>query len=428
MLSLVAARVFRASSPSRWFAHDGVAGRRIRHPPGVESYDRDVATARNIIHLDMDAFYASVEQRDFPELRGKPVIVGGHPTRGVVLAASYEVRPMGVHSAMAMAIAVRKAPQAIVVKPRMEAYQAASDQVFHILGSVTPLVEPLSLDEAFLDVTASTGLFGAPATIAERLRARIAAEVGLPSSAGIAPVKFAAKIASDLAKPNGQREVPDEDTRAFIAPLPVSRLWGVGKKTEAVLVGLGLRCIGDIAAADPDWLERQVPGSRGLWALACGIDPRPVVPDREAKSIGAEDTFEEDLADKADMLPHLHAQALRVARRLRAAERKGSVVQLKLKMADFTLLTRQTTLPAPSDDGQALYQTAATLLSAEPLAGKLRLVGVSAHGLVGGGAQLSLFGEDRRASRLNHVLDRIADKFGEGTVTTADLTDRRTRH
>jgi len=370
----------------------------------------------------MDAFYASVEQRDRADLRGKPVIVGGHPTRGVVLAASYEVRPMGVRSAMPMAIALRKAPQAIVVPPRMEAYQAASDEVFRILASVTPLVEPLSLDEAFLDVSASARLFGSPSAIATKLRARITAEVGLPSSAGIADVKFAAKIASDLAKPNGQKEVPPGGTRNFIAPLPVSRLWGVGKKTEAALLALGLARIGDIAAAAPDWLERQVSGGRGLWELACGIDPRPVVPDREAKSIGAEDTFGEDLADKGDLLPHLHTQALRVGRRLRGAVRKAKVVQLKLKMADFTLLTRQTTLSAPTDDGQLIYQTAAGLLAQERLGGKVRLIGVSTHALAGEGGQLSLFGNDRRASQLNRALDRIAEKFGEGTVITADLT------
>jgi len=380
-----------------------------------------------IIHLDMDAFYASVEQRDRPELRGQPVIVGGHPKRGVVLAAAYEVRPFGVRSAMPMAVALRKAPQAIVVPPRMAAYEAASEQIFAILGSVTPLCEPLSLDEAFLDVSGSAQLFGTGAQIASRLRARIAAEVGLPSSAGIAAVKFAAKIASDLAKPNGQKEVPAAATRAFLAPLPVGRLWGVGSKTEAVLHRLGLRQIGDIAAADPDWLAGKVAGGRDLWELACGIDPRPVIPDREAKSIGAEDTFEEDLAVGEILLPHLHAQALRVGRRLRAAGRKASVVQLKLKLADFTLLTRQTTLPDPTDDGQELYRTAQVLLSAEKLAGKVRLTGVSAHELVGGERQLTLFGVEQRTERLNRALDRIADKFGDGTITTADLASSPTR-
>jgi DNA polymerase-4 len=379
--------------------------------------------AAAIIHLDMDAFYASVEQRDFPELRGRPLIVGGHPQRGVVLAASYEVRPFGVRSAMPMTVALRKAPQAVVVPPRMAAYEAASEQIFAILASVTPLCEPLSLDEAFLDVAGSVALFGPPARIASALRARIATEVGLPSSAGIAEVKFAAKIASDLAKPNGQMEVPAGTTRAFLAPLPAARLWGVGKKTEAVLDELGLRTIGDIAAADPDWLARRVAGGRDLWELARGIDPRPVIPDREAKSLGAEDTFGEDLAGVEALLPHLHAQALRVGRRLRAALRQATVVQLKLKLADFTLLTRQTTLPEPTDDGQALYRTAAALLRAEAPTAKVRLTGVSAHGLSGGARQLSLFNGDRRAGRLNQALDRIADKFGDGIVTTADLTE-----
>ncbi len=376
-----------------------------------------------IIHLDMDAFYASVEQRDFPDLRGKPVIVGGHPRRGVVLAASYEVRPLGVRSAMPMAVAMRRAPAAIVVPPRMEAYAEASDAVFAILGKVTPLIEPLSLDEAFLDVTASQKLFGAPAKIASDLRSRIAAEVELPSSAGIASVKFVAKIASDLAKPNGQLQVAPGEARGFLAPLPVGRLWGVGAKTEAALARLGLRTVGQIAAVDPDRLESQVAGGRGLWELACGIDPRKVVPDREAKSIGAEDTFDEDIAGTEALLPHLHAQALRVGRRLRLAGRKTTVVQLKLKLADFTLLTRRTTLHEPTDDGQALYRAASALLRAERPRQKVRLTGVSAQALQSGEGQLSLFDSDRRPGRLNAALDRIHDKFGPDALTTADLQE-----
>jgi DNA polymerase-4 len=369
----------------------------------------------------MDAFFASVEQRDAPELRGKPVIVGGHPRRGVVLAASYEVRPFGVHSAMPMAVAMRRAPTAVVVPPRMAAYEAASDAIFAIMSTVTPLIEPLSLDEAFLDVTASGKLFGPPSQIASNLRARIAKEVGLPSSAGIAPVKFVAKIASDLAKPNGQMEVMPGDVRVFLAPLPVGRLWGVGPKTEAALAQLELRTVGQIAAADPDWLERRISGGRDLWELACGIDPRHVVPDREAKSIGAEDTFEEDVAGSAALLPHVHAQALRVGRRLRQAGRKTAVVQLKLKLADFTLLTRQTTLREPTDDGQAIYRAASALLLAEKLKQDVRLTGVSAQSLVVEGGQLSLFGSDRRTGRLKAALDLIQDKFGTAAVTTADL-------
>ena len=371
----------------------------------------------------MDAFYASVEQRDFPELRGKPVIVGGHPQRGVVLAASYEVRPFGVHSAMPMVAAMRRAPTAVVVPPRMAAYEAASDAIFAILSTVTPLIEPLSLDEAFLDVTASVSLFGPPGQIASNLRARIATEVGLPSSAGIASVKFVAKIASDFAKPNGQKEVAPGDARLFLAPLPVGRLWGVGPKTEAALEALGLRTVGQIAAADPDWLTGHISGGRDLWELACGIDPRQVVPDREAKSIGAEDTFASDVAGSSALLPHIHAQALRVGRRLRQANRKAAVVQLKVKLADFTLLTRQTTLREPTDDGQELYRAASGLLLAEKLRQKVRLTGVSAQSLVMEGAQLSLFASDRRIGRLNAALDRIQDKFGTAAVTTADLSE-----
>jgi DNA polymerase-4 len=374
-----------------------------------------------IIHLDMDAFYASVEQRDFPELRGKPVIVGGHPQRGVVLAASYEVRPFGVHSAMPMAVAMRRAPTAVVVPPRMAAYEAASDAVFAVLSTVTPLIEPLSLDEAFLDVTASVNLFGPPGQIASNLRARIATEVGLPSSAGIASVKFVAKIASDFAKPNGQKEVAPGEARVFLAPLPVGRLWGVGPKTEAALATLGLRTVGQIAAADPDRLAKHISGGRDLWELACGIDPRQVVPDREAKSIGAEDTFESDVAGSSALLPHIHAQALRVGRRLRQVDRKAAVVQLKVKLADFMLLTRQTTLHEPTDDGQELYRAASGLLLAEKLRQKVRLTGVSAQALVAEGGQLSLFGSDRRTSQLNAALDRIQDKFGTAAVTTADV-------
>jgi len=226
----------------------------------------------------MDAFYASVEQRDNPALRGRPVIVGGSARRGVVLAASYEVRPFGVRSAMPMARALTLAPAAIVVSPRHDVYADVSARVFDILGSVTPLVEPLSLDEAFLDVTASRSLFGAPAEIAAGLRARIAAEVGLPASAGIAEVKLVAKIASDMAKPDGQVEVPPGGGDAFLAPLPVSRLWGVGPKSARELAMMGLETCADVAARDPDALARKLgPSGRSLWEQASAIDPGPVI-------------------------------------------------------------------------------------------------------------------------------------------------------
>jgi DNA polymerase IV len=383
-----------------------------------------VEARRGIIHLDMDAFYASVEQRDRPELRGKPIIVGGDARRGVVLAASYEVRPFGVRSAMPMAEAVRLAPHAEIVRPRFAAYASASEAVFAILESVTPLCEPLSLDEAFLDVTASEKLFGPPAAIARHLRTRIAREVELPASAGIAPVKFAAKVASDLAKPNGQLEVPARDVAGFLAPLPIGRLWGVGRKTEAALRPLGLKTIGDLGAREPDWLERRVPGGRQLWELAQGIDPRPVIPDREQKSLGAEDTFDDDLA-AAELPPHIHDQALRVGRRLRRAGLKARVVQLKVKLADFSLLTRRATLTEPTDDGQTLYRAARALLDRTLLEQRVRLTGVAGHELVGQSAQRELFvPPPTRTDRLNAALDRIAEKFGGSAVVPADVAAR----
>jgi DNA polymerase-4 len=384
-----------------------------------------------IIHVDMDAFYASVEQRDHPALRGRPVIVGGHARRGVVLAASYEVRPFGVKSAMSMVEALRRAPDAVVVPPRFAAYSEASETLFAILGSVTPLVEPLSLDEAFLDVAASRALFGDAATIATRLRDRIARELDLPASAGVATVKFVAKIASDVAKPNGLRVVPGAETQAFLGPLPVGRLWGVGRKTEEVLRRLGLHTIGELGARDPEWLERRVPGSRGLWELAQGIDPRAVVPDRAAKSLGTEDTFEEDCAADPGVLgPHIHAQALRLARRMRRAGVRGRVVQLKIKTASFALSTRRLTLAQPTDDGQTLYRVAMTLLERSPPHAQVRLTGVSVQGLsVTETAELELFAppSPSRAEKLNAALDRITARFGDRAVGTADLPAAGTR-
>ena len=379
---------------------------------------------RAIIHVDMDAFYASVEQRDNPSLSGKPLIVGGHAQRGVVVAASYEVRPFGVRSAMPMARALKLAPHAVVVRPRFSAYAEASEQVFAIFERYTPLVEPLSLDEAFLDVTASVGLFGAPADIARRIRQEIATELSLPASAGIAPVKFVAKIASDLAKPNGQREVLAAETVTFLAALPLSRLWGVGPKTEQELRREGLKTIGDVAARDVAWLEKRL-GAQGrhLWELARGHDPREVVPDRAAKSVGAEDTFEEDLTGLDLLRPQIHAQSLRVGRRLRKAGVRGRVVQLKVKFADFSSITRRTTLSSPTDDGQTLYRAALELLERAHQGRPIRLTGVSVQSLDEDGTQqLGLFSTPApQSTKLNATLDRIAERFGARAITTADL-------
>ncbi len=370
----------------------------------------------------MDAFYASVEQRDDPSLRGRPVIVGGHPTRGVVLAASYEIRPFGVRSAMPMARALRLCPQALVVPPRFSAYSEASQKIHAILAEVTPLIEPLSLDEAFLDVAASTALFGPPADIATHLRRRIADELRLPASAGIATSKFVAKIASDSAKPNGQIEVAAEQTVAFLSPLPLGRLWGVGPKTEAALHKLGLNTIGDLRARGEAWLTARL-GDQGqaLHALSLGHDDRKVIPDRQAKSVGAEETFAEDTRDPEQLRAALQEQAWRVARRARRSGLQGRVVELKLKDEAFQVVHRRTTLAAATDDGQLIYRAALDLLDRATPAKPLRLTGVSLSDFAEP-SQPGLFsGAAERRNALNRTLDRISEKFGEGTVKPAGL-------
>ena len=376
---------------------------------------------RKILHVDMDAFYASVEIRDDPRLRGQPVAVGGSARRGVVLAASYEARPYGVHSAMPMARALRLCPGLIVVPPHFDRYVEASEQVFAIFHEFTPEVEGLSLDEAFLDVTRSIALFGSAEEQAAKIKARIRERLGLTASVGIAEVKFAAKVASDLRKPDGLVVVPQGGVAAFLAPLPVSRLWGVGPKTEKVVLALGLRTIGDVAKAEDAWLEREL-GSLGPWlsALARGIDPRPVEPDREAKSIGAEETFEEDLEGE-DLHPFLHGQALRVAARLRRAGVRARAIHLKVKSATFHTTTRQRTLPEPTDDGALIYTVVRELLTHVP-PGRVRLTGVHASHL---GAQLPLpDGPSGRRIRLNASIDRIHERFGPDALIPADLYEK----
>jgi DNA polymerase-4 len=382
---------------------------------------------RAILHVDMDAFYASVEQRDDPALRGKPLVVGGSARRGVVLAASYAVRPFGIRSAMPMARALRLCPDLLVVPPRFDRYSEVSEEVFRVFHSFTPEVEGLSLDEAFLDVTHSVALHGAPVEQARRIKDRIRAELGLTASVGVAEVKFAAKIASDLRKPDGLVVVPGGGVPAFLAPLPISRLWGVGPRTEEVLLRRGLRRIGDVAAADRGQLEREL-GSLGPWLhdLANGVDDRAVEPDRQAKSVGAEQTFEEDLRGE-DLLPFIHEQALRVASRLRRAGLRARSVHLKVKFADFRIVTRQETLAGPTDDGAEIYAVARRLL--EKVDDRpVRLTGVHA-GELAEPPQMGLFDQAQpaaqRRARLNASLDRIADRFGPDAVVPADLLARK---
>lgn len=383
---------------------------------------------REILHIDMDAFFASVEQLDDPSLRGKPVLVGGAERRGVVAAASYEARRFGVHSAMPMAQALRRCPQAIVVPVRHDRYVEVSAQVFAIFHRFTPLVEGLSVDEAFLDVSASRSLFGDGETIATRIREAVREETGLTASAGVAPSKFIAKIASDLRKPDALVVVKPEEVTTFLAPLPVERMWGVGPKAAERLRAMGFATIGDLAAGDPRVLERAL----GTWGrevreLARGIDDREVVPDREAKSIGAEETYDEDLTDRAAIERTLLAHSVRVARRLHEAGLFAQRVTVKLKYSDFTLKTRQARLPEPIADATSLFEAARELLDRFVIAGRrIRLTGVSAGDLSTGVAQPTLFSDPKRERRraVESVVAELRDRFGKkGGVTRADLLD-----
>jgi DNA polymerase-4 len=382
---------------------------------------------RAILHVDMDAFYAAVEQRDDPGLRGLPLVVGGASRRGVVCAASYEARRFGIRSAMPMVRAHALCRELVVVSPRFPRYAEVSEQVFSVFGEFTPLVEGLSLDEAFLDVTRSQALFGPPARQALAIKRRIREVTQLTASVGLAEVKFAAKIASDLRKPDGFVEVPEGRVREFLAPLPAERLWGVGPRTAEALARMRLRLIGDVARADRGELERAL-GSNGPWLhdLANGIDLREVEPDREAKSVGAEETFEEDLTAPEDLLPFLHEQSLRVAARLRRAGLAAATVSLKVKYADFQIATRQETLPLRTDDGEEIYRCAERLLAKADPGRAIRLTGVSASELGAREPQLGLFDEQaKRRARLNRSLDAIAEKFGPGAVLPGDLLKRK---
>ncbi len=381
---------------------------------------------RQILHVDMDAFFASVEQRDDPTLRGKPVLVGGASRRGVVAAASYEARAFGCRSAMPMAEALRKCPHAIVVTPERGRYEEASDEVFAIFHRYTPLVEGLSIDEAFLDVTASRSLFGDGEAIARAIKADILETTKLTASAGVAPCKFAAKIASDMDKPNGLTVVGD-DVAAFLAPLPVERMWGIGPKTAPNLRRAGFATLGDLAGADPAALERVLgSGATEIRDLAGGIDDREVVPDRDAKSIGAECTYEHDLTSREEIARTLLAHAARVAERLTESGLSTRAVMVKLKYADFTLLTRRKTLDEPASDTTTLHEVALELLDRFPLDGRrVRLTGVAAQDLVEGAAQPTLFPDEAAARRrgLENVLLDAKGRFGGHPITFATLLE-----
>jgi DNA polymerase-4 len=380
-----------------------------------------------MLHVDMDAFYASVEVRRRPELRGKPVIVGGAGPRGVVSAASYEARVFGVRSAMPGARARRLCPHGVFLPPDFTEYTAASRAVMAIFRDVTPLVEPLSLDEAFLDVSGARRLLGSPARIGALIRDRVADEQRITCSVGVASTKFVAKLASTRAKPDGLLVVPAAAVVAFLHPLPVAALWGVGEKTEQQLVRLGLHTVGDIANTPRSTLVRALGRASGahLHALAWGRDERSVVPHEPDKSIGAEETFARDVDDPAVVRRELLRLSERTAGRLREAGLVGRTVSVKIRFADFTTITRSRTLRDPTDVAQEIFATARGLYEALGLdRARLRLVGVRLEGLAEAetAPRQMLLGDrlhGRRAAE--QAAGRAAQRFGSGAVRPASL-------
>lgn len=373
-----------------------------------------------IFHMDMDAFYASVEQRDFPEYRGKPVIVGGHSRRAVVATCSYEARKFGVHSAQPMAVALKKCPDGIVVTPRMSHYVAVSRQIMAILEDYSPTIEPLSLDEAFLDMST---LAGSPAETARAIQARVFEETQLTCSLGVGPNKFLAKFASDLNKPNGITLVPQGQEAAFIAGFPVRKLWGVGPKTEERLREHGFELIGDIAAADLADLRERLGRNLAdhLHELAQGIDHRPVSNDRERKSIGSETTFDVDLRSREAVLAALVPHADEVAADLRKRHLHASGVRVKVRYTDgFQLQTKQTIIE-PTDEASVLLAHARRMIDGFDLQRPIRLVGLSAYELGEGQAprQLGLFDQNQARPNLGKTVDAITRRFGPGAIKRA---------
>jgi DNA polymerase IV len=380
-----------------------------------------------ILHVDMDAFYASVELRDQPGLRGKPVVVGGLGARGVVLSATYEARAFGVRSAMPVSRARRLCPQAVFIPPRHGLYSEVSREVMAIFRAVTPAVEPLSLDEAFLDVSGAKRRLGSPASIAQLIRRQVREQQSITCSVGVASVKFVAKIASARCKPDGLLVVPANGLLDFLHPLPVSALWGVGDRAEEVLARLGLRTVGDIAHVPAATLRREfgVAGEH-LHALAWGRDERPVLPRREEKSVGAEETFPVDVDDPDVIRRELLRLSGRTAAALRGAGCVARTVTVKLRLASFKTITRSRTLAEPTDVAREIYAIACALYEGSGLdrRARLRLVGVRATGLrpAAESARQLAFG-DRPAGwrEAEQAVDRITSRFGAGAVRPAAL-------
>jgi DNA polymerase-4 len=385
-------------------------------------------TGCTILHADMDAFFASVTLLDHPELRGRPVIIGG-ADRGVVLSATYEARALGVHSAMPMVRARRLCPSAVTLAPTFERYREVSAAVMEVFRSLTPLVEPLSVDEAFLDVAGAVRRLGPPAMIGAQLRAQVQEATGVTCSVGVASNKFLAKLASTQSKPDGLLVIPRDEAVAFLHPLPIGALWGVGERTETALHRLGLRTVGDIAQTPVSALAHAVGAgvAAHLVELSWGRDPRVVTPSRGERSIGAEHTFARDVDDPAEVRRELLRLSERVAARVRAAGRRGRTVAIKVRFADFSTVSRSRTLADATDVGAELYAAALALYEAMGIErARLRLVGVRVENLVesdGHAEQLLLDRPEHGWRDADQAVDRAVARFGPGVVSKARLVE-----
>lgn len=380
------------------------------------------AEDRLIAHVDMDAFFAAVEQLDNPALRGKPILVGSDKPRGVVTTASYEARPFGCHSAQPMAVAKRLCPNAIIVPVRGHRYREISQQVFRIFDDFSPLVQPLSIDEAFLDMTGSERLLGSPHDIGQAIRKRVVDATGLTASVGLAPNKFLAKLASEINKPDGMTIITRDEVQHVLSPLPLSKLWGVGPATLQRFERLGLHTIGDIAAQSREWLQRYF-GDDGahFHRLAHGIDDRPVTADRQAKSIGHETTFEADIDDAEEVRRVLFRLVEQIGHRLRKHSLAARTVSVKIRYGDFETITRSATLDQASDATEVIWHAVIALFDRWAHSGfrPVRLIGASTSQLAhAGGEQLDLFAGEQQDQqrRVDKVSDLIATKFGKKAI------------